>query len=179
MTNFQFVAVSFKGYRSGPSARLIVQVLLSLLFRAGALFRSRNGMKPASSFLISKHTSIWTISFTEFQFLNSLYHCCENAFYFKVRITANQCWCPQELVRGFLRRPTLPHQTCNRLSYQSSWNQKNFHIGEVIAVLYAIRTSFQCQLESGALNSPTSTRRHVTPPVKRQIREESRCLHSQ
>ena len=34
--------------------------------------------------------------------------------------------------------------------------------GEFIVVLYAIKTSFPCQLESGALNSPTSTRRHVT-----------------
>ena len=80
----------------------------------------------------------------------------------KPRITANQCWCLQELFRGFLRRPTLPQQTCNSSSSQSSWNQKNFRFGEVIVVLYAIKTSFPCQLESGALNSPTSTRRHVT-----------------
>ena len=140
---------------------LIAQELLSLLLLkrgAGALFRSRNGRKPTSPFLISKYTSIGTNSFTKFQSLISLYHCCVNAFDFKVRITANQCWCLQEL----FRRPTLPHQTCNSSSSQTSWNQKNFRFGDVIVFLYAIKTSFPCQLESGALNSPTSTRRHIT-----------------
>ena len=47
-------------------------------------------------------------------------------------------------------------------SSQSSSNQKNLRFCEVIVVLYLIKTSFPCQFESGALNSPTSTRRHVT-----------------
>ena len=63
---FQFVAV-FQGTDLGLLLDLIVQVLLSLLLLgrgAGALFRSRNGMKPTSPFLISKHISISTNSFT-------------------------------------------------------------------------------------------------------------------
>ena len=38
--------------------------------------------------------------------------------------------------------------------------------GEVVVVLYTIETRFPCQLESGALNTSTFTRRHVTvdPP---------------
>ena len=77
-------------------------------------------MKPTSPFLITKHIFTSTSSFTEFQSLISMFHCCVNAFDFKASdhcpICVGVC---KSFLEGFLCRPTLPHQTCSSTSGDS------------------------------------------------------------